>query len=66
VPEATSCCRALDGYCDRCDVLVGLDGVHVIGVDRDDGGVLTVEFAAGPMGCLARGVVPCQIWWQDD
>jgi hypothetical protein len=36
--EPTSCCRARGGYCERCDVLVGLDGLHVIGVDRDDGG----------------------------
>jgi transposase len=36
--EPTSCCRARGGYCERCDVLVGLDGLHVIGVERDDGG----------------------------
>lgn len=36
--EPTLCCRrAPGGYCDRCDVLVGLDGVHVIAVERDTG-----------------------------
>jgi hypothetical protein len=40
-------------------VLVGLDGLHVIGVHRDDGGALTVtvESAAEPMGCPACGVI---------
>ena len=36
--EPTSCCRSGGGYCDRCDLLVGLDGLRVVGVDRDDGG----------------------------
>ena len=47
------------GYCDRCDLLVGLDGLHVTGVDRDDGGrlVVTVESAPTVMGCPACGVV---------
>ena len=55
----TSCCRALGGYCDRCDSLVGLDGLHLIGVDRDDGGALTVTVKSGvePMGCPTCGVV---------
>ena len=39
MPEGTLCCRARGGYCDRCDLLVGLGGLHVIGVDRDDGRV---------------------------
>lgn len=43
MPEPTLCCRARGGYCDRCDLLVGLDGLHVIGVERDDGGRLVVE-----------------------
>ena len=30
--EPTSCCRAKGGYCERCDTLVGLDGLHVIGL----------------------------------
>lgn len=53
------CCRAAGGYCDRCDLLVGLDALHVSGVDRDDGGALTVtvESAPEPMGCRACGVL---------
>lgn len=43
MPEPTLCCRARGDYCDRCDLLVGLDGLHVIGVERDDGGRLVVE-----------------------
>ena len=57
--EPTSCCRALGGYCERCDVLVGLDGLHVIGVERDDGGALVVTVESEPtvMGCPSCGVV---------
>jgi len=59
VSEPTLCCRASGGYCDRCDLLVGLDGLHVTAVERDDGGGLTiaVESAAASMGCRSCGVV---------
>jgi hypothetical protein len=57
--EPTSCCRSGGGYCDRCDLLLGLDGLRVIGVDRDDGGALTVTVESAPsvMGCRTCGVV---------
>jgi len=57
--EPTLCCRALGGYCDRCDLLVGLDGLHVVAVERDSGDRLTVtvESAPEPMGCRSCGVV---------
>ena len=58
--EPTLCCRVSGGYCDRCDLLVGLNGLHVIGVERDDGRpglTVTVESVPGPMGCLNCGVV---------
>lgn len=57
--EPTSCCRAGGGYCERCDVLVGLDGLRVIAVERDDGGRLVVEVESEPAvaGCPACGVV---------
>ena len=60
--ETTGCagrCHLLDFYCDRCDLLVGLDCLHVIGVERDEGGGLrvTVESARTVMGCPACGVV---------
>ena len=37
--DTTSCCRLHGGYCQRCDVLVGLVGLHVTAVDRDEGGL---------------------------
>jgi len=57
--EPTSCCSALGGYCERCDLLVGLDGLRVTGVDREDGDrlVVTVESEPTVMGCRACGVV---------
>ena len=57
--EPTSCCRLAGAYCDRCDLLVGLGGLHVTGVVRDDGGglVVTVESAPEVMGCRTCGVV---------
>ena len=54
----TTCCHARDAYCDRCDLLVGLAGLHVIGVERAPGGVqITVESAPAVMGCPSCGVV---------
>ena len=60
--EPTLCCRAPGGYCERCDLLVGLPGLHVVAVERDDadgrGGLtVTVESAPTPMGCRSCGVV---------
>ncbi len=57
--QPTSCCRGGGGYCARCDLLVGLEGLHVLQVDRDDGGGLTVTVESAPalMGCPACGVV---------
>ena len=59
MPEPTVCCRVRGGYCARCDLLVGLPGLHVIDVDRDDGGALTitVESTPDPMGCPTCGVI---------
>ena len=34
--EPMSCCRVAGSYCERCDLLVGLDGLRVIGVGRDE------------------------------
>ena len=58
--EPTLCCSLAGGYCDRCDLLVGLAGLHVIAVDRDEGdGSLTVTVESEPdvMGCPTCGVV---------
>lgn len=58
--EPTLCCPCSGGYCDRCDLLVGLPGLHVIAVERDDGDgslTVTVESEPGVMGCPTCGVV---------
>jgi transposase len=47
-------------YCSRCDLLVGLDGLHVTVVEFDrEVGLLTVrvESARAPMGCTSCGAV---------
>lgn len=45
-------------HCDRCDLLVGLDGLHVIGVERSDIGLtVTVATPPRPGGCSVCGVV---------
>ena len=58
MPEPTLCCPA-GAYCDRCDLLVGLDGLRVIDVVRDDRDALTVTVESEPsvMGCRSCGVV---------
>ena len=53
-------CHHDSPYCARCDLLVGLDGLHVTGVERDDDlGVLIVrvESPRSLMGCRSCGVV---------
>ena len=59
MPEPTLCCRAGGGYCDRCDLLVGLDGLHMIAVERDgsDRLVVTVESEPQVMGCRSCAVI---------
>ena len=46
-------------YCDRCDVLVGLPGFHVLAVTAAvDGGLrVVVESPAEPVGCPVCGVL---------
>ena len=44
--EPTGCagpCHRHDSYCNNCDLLVGLDGLHVVGVERDDGTALIAQ-----------------------
>ena len=61
VTEPTSCCRALGTggtYCHNCDLLVGLDGLHVTAVDRaPDLLTVSVESAPAPVGCPTCGTV---------
>jgi len=46
-------------YCSRCDLLVGIDGLHVTGVDQDNNGALRVRMESPRRltGCPACGVV---------
>ena len=57
--EPTSCCRADGNYCDRCDLLLGLDGLRVVAVERGgrDALTVTVESPPGPVGCPGCGVL---------
>jgi len=45
------------GYCERCDLLLGLPGLHVVGVQRDDAGLRVEVESVRPevMGCPACG-----------
>lgn len=59
--HATSGCvdaRSAIDPCSRCDLLVGLDGVHVEKVERDEG-LLTVTVSTSPqvMGCPGCGSI---------
>ena len=56
--DPTACCPG-GGYCDPCDLIVGVNGLHVTAVERDECGrlVVTVESEAAVMGCPACGVV---------
>jgi len=50
--------RSAISPCSRCDLLLGLDGVHVEHVERRDGLlVVTVSSPAAPTGCPSCGVV---------
>ena len=57
--DSTSCCRAPSGYCERCDLLLGLPGLHVVGVQRDDAGLRVEVESVRPevMDCPACGVI---------
>ncbi|NMM17972.1 MAG: ISL3 family transposase [Cellulomonas sp.] len=58
--NATGCAPGVPGTdpCPRCDVLLGLTGVHVIGVQRQDSRLrVTVESPWALMGCPDCGVV---------
>ena len=53
----TCCCSASLDRCDRCDLLVGLEGFHLMSVSRiPDALVLDVESCNQLVGCLGCGV----------
>ncbi len=59
--QHTSACpdtRSITAPCSRCDLLLGLEGVQVEHVDRDDAlMVVTVSTPPQPTGCPACGVI---------
>ena len=57
--DSTSCCCVPSGYCERCDLLLGLPGLHVVGVQHDDAGLRVEVESVRPevMGCPACGVI---------
>lgn len=62
MPDPTSCCAlgdAPNSYCDRCDVLVGLDGLRVVDAVRAQVGALTVTVESETVwsGCYRCGVL---------
>ena len=62
MPEPMSCAGCYtrtEIYCDRCDLLVGLPGMHVINVAEEVGGGLTVTVESPPAaaGCRVCGVI---------
>ena len=56
--DTTSCC-VHGGYCQRCDVLVGLVGLHITGVERTEDGLRVQVESGSPavMVCPVSGVV---------
>ena len=59
-PTGCGCARACStlSYCDGCDLLVGLPGLHVTDVQERGGGLLvTVESPPELMGCAGCGLV---------
>lgn len=56
MPDVTSCWRAAGGYCQRCDILVGLDGIHVVAAEH-------VSSQLCRVGESAPGQVVAVVWW---
>ena len=57
MPEPMSCAGCYtrtEIYCDRCDLLVGLPGMHVINVAEQVGGGLTVTVESPPAAAACR------------
>lgn len=40
MPHPACCCSALLGRCDRCDLLVDLEGFHLVAVARGECGLV--------------------------
>ena len=58
VSHPTCCCSVSLDRCDRCDLLVGLEGFHLMSVARTPGAlVLDVESCNQLVGCPGCGVI---------
>ena len=58
LPPADPDLPSSPSWCENCDLLVGLDGLHVRAVVRDEDGLtVTVESPPAPMGCPTCGVL---------
>ena len=56
--HTTCCCSASLGRCDRCDLLIDLEGFHLIAVARRESGlVLDIESCDRLAGCPGCGVI---------
>ena len=56
--RARSCPVPSSDHCERCDLLVGLEGFHVLDVTERHGRLrVVVESAAAPLGCPGCGVL---------
>ena len=63
-----TCCSASLDRCDRCDLLVGLEGFHLMSMARTpDTLVLDIEscdrFAGGVPGLRAESLKATGVWW---
>ena len=57
VSHPTCCCSASLDRCDRCDLLVGLEGSHLVAVARRECGlVLDIESCDRCVGCPGCGL----------
>ena len=64
----TCCCSVSLDRCDRCDLLVGLEGFHLMSVTRTlQALVLDIEscdrFAGGVPGLRAESLKATGAWW---
>ena len=58
VSHPTCCCSVSLDCCDRCDLLVGLEGFHLIAVARREYGLmLDIESCDRCAGCPGCGVI---------
>ena len=63
VSDPACCCSVSPGRCDRCDLLVDLEGFHLVSVARRECGlVLDIESCDRCAGCPGCGVTCSRSW----